>query len=62
MGSVDSLTSCFKRADLPNYTDDEFSLHVQIAMVDKYLTQEKDMFCSKQAVENLSTKLKRFVE
>jgi hypothetical protein len=62
IGAVDSQPSCFKREDITGFTDDEFSQHVQIAMIDKALTQEKDMYCSKQAVQNLSTKLKRFVE
>lgn len=62
IGAVDSQPSCFKREDITGFTDEEFSLHVQLAMANKYLTQEHDMFCSKQAVQSLSTKLKRFVE
>ena len=62
MDSVDSQPSCFKRKNITGFTDAEFSQHIQIAMIDQYLTQEQDMYCSKQAVENLSTKLKRYVE
>ena len=62
MDKVGAQLSCFKREDITGMTDAEFSQHVQIAMIDKALTQEHDMFCSKQAVHNLSTKLKRFVE
>ena len=62
MNSVDSQPSCFKRKDITGFTDEEFSQHVQLAIIDKYLTQEQDLYCSKQAVQNLSTKLKRYVE
>lgn len=61
MTSVDSQSSCFKKSDIVGFTDEEFNVHIQIAMVDKYLTQEKDLYCSRQAVHNLSTKLKRYV-
>lgn len=62
MDKVGAQLSCFKREDITGITDAEFNQHVQIAMIDKALTQDHDMFCSKQAVQNLSTKLKRYVE
>jgi len=57
---VDMLGSCFKREEMPEFTDQNFDLHSNIALVDKYITKNGEMFCSMQAVNNLSQKLKRF--
>lgn len=60
IGHVDQLGDCFSRKDMPELSDQDFELHKEIAIVDKYITKNGDMYCSKQAVNNLSDKLKRF--
>lgn len=57
---VDSLNACFKRSAMPEFLDDDFEFHAQLAMIDKYLTKSQDTYCSMQAVNNLSSNLKRF--
>ena len=57
---VDQLGACFSRDTMPELSDMQFQIHTDIAMTDKYLTTSENMFCSKQAVENLSQKLKRY--
>jgi len=57
---VDMLGACFKREEMPEFTNQNFDLHSNIALVDKYITKNGEMFCSMQAVNNLSHKLKRF--
>jgi len=59
---VDMLGACFKREEMPEFTDQNFEIHANIAIVDKYLTKNGEMYCSMQAVQNLSQKLKRFQE
>lgn len=56
---VDSIGSCFKREVLSDFTDQEFLDHSQLAMQDKYLVQEEDMYCSNAGVSSLSKALKR---
>jgi len=60
IGHVDQLDECFSREMLPEFTDQNFQLHSNIAITDKYLTKNGDLYCSMQAVQNLSQKLKRF--
>ncbi len=45
---------------MPEFSEQDFELHKEIAIVDKYITKNGDMYCSTQAVHNLSDKLKRF--
>ena len=59
---VDTLNSCFKKEEIKNLTNTEIDEHLQIAMIDKYIVQHNDMFCSKQGVKNLSDKLQRFID
>lgn len=59
---VDSLSACFKRAELSDFTDQEFSDHTTVAMKDKYIAQEKDMYCSMQGVHALTKTLRRLGE
>lgn len=59
---VDGLNACFKRTELGDFTDQEFSDHSTVAMMDKYITQEKDMFCSMKGVQILTKALKRLGE
>lgn len=60
IGHVDQLAACFSRDAMPEFSDQDFELHKEIAIVDKYITKNGDMYCSTQAVYNLSNKLKRF--
>lgn len=57
---VDMLGACFKREEMPEFANQDFEIHANIAIVDKYLTKNGEMYCSMQAVQNLSQKLKRF--
>lgn len=57
---VDILGSCFKRENMPEFTEQDFEFHKELAMVDKYITVNGDSFCSMQAIQDLSQKLKRF--
>ncbi len=59
---IDRLSSCFKRSDLNDFSDREFSDHLRIAMKDKYIAQEKDMYCSMQGVNALTKTLRRLGE
>jgi len=59
---IDGLSSCFKRTELSAFSDQEFSDHVQVAMQDRYIAQEKDMYCSMQGVNALTKTLRRLGE
>ena len=59
---VDSLNACFKRQELSDFNDQDFIDHTQIAMIDKYITQEGDMYCSMKGVQILNKALKRLGE
>lgn len=60
IGKIDAAPTCFTKAALPGFSDDEFSLHLGIAKIDKYVADAGDgMFCSKAAVEALSRSLER---
>lgn len=59
---VQSIGACFKREDLPDFSDQEFSDHVQVAQQDRYLAQAdqtRNIFCNMQAVSALANSLKR---
>lgn len=57
---VDQLGSCFAREDMEEFSDTEFEFHKELATVDKYITRNGESYCSMQALEDLSEKLKRF--
>lgn len=59
---INTLSSCFKRAELTDFTDQEFSDHTQVAMQDQYIVQEKDLYCSMQGVRTLTNTLRRLGE
>ena len=59
---IDGLSACFKRAELNDFTDQEFLDHSQIAMKDKYIVQEMDIYCSMQGINQLTKTLKRLGE
>lgn len=56
---IDVLGSCFKRVELGDFNDQEFLDHSAVAMQDRYLAQEDDMYCSNAGVGVLSKALKR---
>lgn len=51
--------ACFKRPEFSEFNDQEFSDHVEVAKTDKYITQEKDLYCSLQAIARLKNSLDR---
>jgi len=57
---VDILGACFKREDMPEFTEQDFEFHKELAVVDKYITMNGNSYCSMQAIQDLSQKLKRF--
>lgn len=59
---VDSLRACFNRSELSDFSDKEFYDHSRVAMKDKYITREKDMYCSMQGINALTKTLKRLGE
>jgi len=58
---LEQIGTCFKRTDIPEFNDTEFQEHSQVAIQDKYLTQDQDRFCSRLAVGNLIEALKRTI-
>ena len=56
---INSLGSCFKRPEILGLTDQDFSDHIEIAKKDKFITQEKDLYCSLQAIARLKDSLDR---
>jgi len=58
---LEQIGTCFKRTDIPEFSDTEFQEHSQVAIQDKYLTQDQDRFCSRIAVGNLIEALKRTI-
>jgi len=59
---VDSLNACFKRQEISDFTDQEFLDHSAVAMIDRYITQEKDIYCSMKGIQILTKALKRLGE
>ncbi len=59
---VDEQSACFKREDLSDFVDQDFLDHVSVAIKDKYITQEKDIYCSMKGVQILTKALKRLGE
>lgn len=60
IGKIDAAPTCFVRGALPGFSDNEFTLHLGIAKIDKYLVDAGNgIYCSKAAVANLSKALER---
>lgn len=59
---IDELNTCFKREDLSDFVDQDFLDHSSVAIKDKYITQEKDVYCSMKGVQTLSRALERLGE
>ena len=60
IGKINTAQACFARAAFPGFSDDEFSLHLQIAKIDKYVVDAgPELYCSKAAVSKLSKALER---
>jgi len=57
---IEQIGACFKRTAMPEFSDVQFQIHTDLSLSDKYLTKSGDMYCSKQAVVNLSQKLSRY--
>lgn len=60
ISKIDASKACFTKEAIPGFTNEEFTLHLGIAKIDKYVAEAgKGMYCSKAAVENLSKSLER---
>jgi hypothetical protein len=59
---INELSSCFKREMLTDFTDQDFLDHSNVAIIDKYIVQNNDMYCSMQGVTALVKTLKRLGE
>lgn len=60
IGKIDASKACFTKEAIAGFTGDEFTLHLEIAKIDKYVADAgSGLFCSKAAVESLSNKLER---
>jgi hypothetical protein len=60
IGKIDAAPTCFARDALPGFSEDEFTLHLGIAKIDKYVTEAgTGLYCSKAAIEKLSKSLER---
>jgi hypothetical protein len=60
--SIEMAEPCFKRQDLQQFTDQEFLDYIEIEKKDKYIVQEKDLYCSMKGVHNLIQSLRRTLE
>jgi len=60
ISKVNAAPTCFVRGALSGFSDEEFKLHLEIAKIDKYVVDAGNkIYCSKAAVEKLSTALER---
>ena len=60
ISKIDASKACFTKGALVGFTDDEFTLHLGIAKIDKYVAEAGNgIYCSKAAVESLSRSLER---
>lgn len=60
IGKINASKACFTKEALAGFTGEEFTLHLEIAKIDKYVVDAgPGLFCSKAAVESLSKKLER---
>ncbi|MDD5614980.1 MAG: hypothetical protein PHH85_02125 [Candidatus Methanoperedens sp.] len=59
---VGQVSPCFKREDLADFTDQEFTDHINLAQQDKFVAQNQDLYCSMRGVEELAKALKRTAE
>lgn len=60
IGKIDASKACFTKEAIAGFTGDEFTLHLEIAKIDKYVADAgSGLFCSKAAVEELSKSLER---
>lgn len=57
---IDAAKTCFTEEALAGFKDEEFTLHLEIAKVDKYIVDAGNgNYCSKAAVSSLSKALER---
>lgn len=54
--------NCFNRQDLPQFTDDEFSVHIEIAKIDKYIVEDDNRYCNMQGLKDMVKALKRYYD
>ena len=59
VGHINTLDKCFRREDMPEFSDQDFEFHKELSIIDKFIVPNEDYTCSMQAIQNLSDKLKR---
>lgn len=59
VGHVNTLNKCFRRDDMPEFSDQDFEFHKELSTIDKFIVPNENYLCSMQAIQNLSDKLKR---
>jgi len=60
ISKIDASKACFTKEAITGFSEAEFTLHLGIAKIDKYVADAGNgMFCSKEAVNNLSKALER---
>jgi len=60
ISKIDASKACFTKGAIVGFSDEEFTLHLGIAQIDKYVVDAGNkMYCSKAAVEALSKSLER---
>lgn len=60
IGKIDASKACFTKEAIAGFTGAEFTLHLGIAKIDKYVADAGNgMYCSKAAIESLSKSLER---
>lgn len=57
--NIDFIGTCFKREELPEFSDQEFADHSSIAIRDKYIVKTGNTYCSMQGVHGLVGNLRR---
>ena len=62
INTIDALSTCFSRDDMPEFADDEFADHIEIAKTDRYVVSDNETFCTMQAINNLKSALRRIGE
>jgi len=62
---VNTMGSCFKKEQIKNFTSEEFDQHVNVAIIDKYITKLKNqtgVYCTEQSAKDINKTLQRYYD